>query len=52
MPSSAAASPDGVSFDAVAKMPEAEREPWLQFWSEVNRTLKKAVANERSLNDP
>ncbi|MFI5259249.1 MAG: tetratricopeptide repeat protein [Candidatus Limnocylindrales bacterium] len=32
----------GVRGDALAKLPEAERQPWRQLWAEVERTLRKA----------
>jgi hypothetical protein len=31
----------GVRGDALAKLPEAERQPWWQFWQDVEQTLKK-----------
>ena len=32
----------GVRGDALAKLPEAEREPWQQLWADVEQTLRKA----------
>jgi Flp pilus assembly protein TadD/serine/threonine protein kinase len=32
----------GVRADALAKLPEAERQPWRQLWAEVEQTLRKA----------
>jgi hypothetical protein len=32
----------GVRGDALAKLPEAEREPWQQLWADVEQTSRKA----------
>jgi serine/threonine protein kinase/Flp pilus assembly protein TadD len=32
----------GVRGDALAKLPEAERQPWQQLWADVEKTLKRA----------
>jgi tetratricopeptide (TPR) repeat protein len=32
----------GVRGDALARLPEAERQPWQQLWAEVEQTLKNA----------
>jgi hypothetical protein len=32
----------GVRGDGLARLPEAERQPWRQLWADVEQTLKKA----------
>jgi eukaryotic-like serine/threonine-protein kinase len=32
----------GVRGDALARLPEAERQPWQEFWANVEQTLRKA----------
>ena len=39
----------GVRGDALAKLPEAERQPWQQLWVDVEQTLRKA--NDKDTKD-
>jgi hypothetical protein len=36
----------GLRGDALAKLPEAERQAWQQLWADVEQTLKRAVKHE------
>ncbi|HEV3146619.1 MAG TPA: tetratricopeptide repeat protein [Gemmataceae bacterium] len=36
----------GVRGDALAKLPEAERQKWQQLWADVERTLRKATPKD------
>jgi serine/threonine protein kinase/tetratricopeptide (TPR) repeat protein len=36
----------GVRGDGLAKLPEAERQPWQQLWADVERTLEKVIHKE------
>jgi serine/threonine protein kinase/Flp pilus assembly protein TadD len=40
----------GVRGDGLARLPEAERQPWRQLWTDVEKTLKKANRSDTEDN--
>jgi hypothetical protein len=42
----------GVCGDALAKLPQAEREPWQQLWAAVEKTLRTATLKNAKEKKP